>query len=140
MVYCSLTTLRQNDLKKIIAYSSIVHMNFSVLGLFSFNYLAVQASIFSMLAHGLTSSALFFLVGMLYDRSKVRLIIYFGGLTQKMPIYSFFLVFFSFANIAFPGTIGFIGEFLILVGLFEKNGLVLFFSLFGIGFSTIYSI
>jgi len=140
MVYCSLTTLRQNDLKKIIAYSSVIHMSFSILGLFSFSHLGIQAGIFSMLAHGLTSSALFFLVGMLYDRTKVRLIIYFGGLCQGMPIFSFFLCFFSFSNVSFPATAGFVGELLILIGLFEKNSLIFFISLFGNGITTIFCI
>ena len=140
IVYCSFATFRQNDLKKIIAYSSIIHMSFSILGLFSFNYLGVQSGIFSMLSHGLVSSALFFLVGMLYDRTKVRLLAYYGGLCQCMPIFSFFLVFFSFCNISFPGTIGFIGEFLLFIGIFEKNSMVFFFLLVGSGFTTIFCI
>ena len=140
VLYCSFASLRQNDLKKIIAYSSIIHMSFSIMGLFSFNYLGVQSGIFSMLIHGLVSSALFFLVGMLYDRTKVRLSVYFGGLCQCMPIFSFFLVFFIFSNISFPGTAGFIGEILLFIGILEKNSFIFFFVLVGSGFTTLFCV
>jgi len=96
IIYGSFTAIRQIDIKKIIAYSSIVHMNFLVIGLFSFNYISYVGSIFLMIAHGVTSSALFFLAGILYDRFKSRIIFYYSGLAFFMPVYSFFFSFFFF--------------------------------------------
>ena len=96
VIYCSFIAIRQVDFKKIIAYSSIVHMNFIIIGLFSFNYISFIGSIYMMVAHGITSSALFFLAGILYDRFKSRIVFYYSGLVFTMPIYSFFFFFFFF--------------------------------------------
>jgi len=121
IIYASLTTLVQVDLKKIIAYSSVAHMNLVVLGIFTINIQGIQGSIFLMIAHGIVSGALFFLIGSIYDRYATRSLIYFGGLTQVMPYFSFYLLFFTLANISFPGTCNFIGELLIFVGVFQAN-------------------
>nr|YP_011017696.1 NADH dehydrogenase subunit 4 [Dasysiphonia japonica]WQF69519.1 NADH dehydrogenase subunit 4 [Dasysiphonia japonica] len=140
IVYGSLTTLRQIDLKKIIAYSSISHMGFVTLGIFSLNINGIEGSIILMLGHGLVSSALFLCVGILYDRYKTRILKYYGGLVTVMPIFMIFFMFFSFANIGFPGTSNFIGEFLILLGIFQVNLFITFFSMAGVILSAGYSI
>lgn len=140
IIYCSFSTLRQIDLKKIIAYSSIVHMNFVVLGLFAFDFQAFVGSVFLMLSHGIVSGALFFCVGMLYDRYHTRNIYYYGGLTLLMPLYSFFLLFFLVANMGFPGTSSFVGEFLVSVGLVRENLFLFLISGVGLVFSAVYSI
>lgn len=120
-LYASFTTLRQIDLKKIIAYSSISHMGFVTIGIFTLNTQGVEGSIILMLSHGLVSSALFICVGILYDRYKTRIIKYYSGLVQIMPIFTIFFLFFSFSNIGFPGTSSFIGELLVLIGTFQSN-------------------
>lgn len=140
IIYASLITLRQIDLKKIIAYSSIAHMGFVTIGLFSFNLQGIEGSILLMLSHGLISSALFLCVGILYDRHKTRIIKYYGGLIQIMPIFSLFFFFSSFASIGFPGTSNFIGELLVLVGIFQVSKLLTFFAAFGTILGTMYSI
>lgn len=140
IIYASLTTLRQIDLKKIIAYSSVSHMGFVTIGIFSFTNQGLEGSIILMLSHGLVSSALFLCVGILYDRHKTRIIKYFGGLVQVMPIFTIFLLFFSFANIGFPGTSSFIGEILVLLGCIKVNILLTFFMTLGVIFSACYSI
>lgn len=121
LVYTSATTLRQIDLKKIIAYSSVAHMNFLLLGLFSSTIEGVEGSLFLMLSHGLVSSGLFLLIGILYDRYKSRLLFYYGGIVQVMPLWSIFFFIFILANLSFPGTSNFIGELLVLMGLVQKN-------------------
>lgn len=140
VIYGSLTTIRQIDLKKIIAYSSVAHMNLVVLGIFSGTHHGVQGALFLMLAHGIVSGALFFIVGVLYDRHHTRSIEYYGGLAQVMPVYSFFFLFFLLANMSFPGTCNFVGELLLLVGIFEKNIGLLFLSATGVVLSAAYSI
>jgi len=140
LVYASLSAIRQIDLKKIIAYSSIAHMNLSILGVFSLTYQGIQGSLFLLISHGLVSSALFFLVGMLYDRYHTKLLKYYGGLVIKMPIFSIYFFFFSVSNLAFPGTSNFISELLVLVGLAEKNLTIAIFAATGMLFSSIYSI
>lgn len=137
--YASLSTIRQIDLKKIIAYSSIAHMNLVVLGIFSLNYQSIQGSVFLMISHGLVSSGLFFLVGILYDRYTTKFLRYYGGLVLKMPLFSFFFFFFSISNLAFPGTSNFIGEFLTLVGIAERNPSIFILGAGGMLFSSIYS-
>lgn len=139
-IYASLTTIRQVDLKKIIAYSSVSHMGFVTLGLFSFNSQGIEGSIILMLSHGLVSSALFLCIGILYDRHKTRLLKYYGGLVQAMPIFSLFFLFFTFSNIGFPGTSSFIGELLVLVGLFKFSPTATFLSAFSIILGAGYSI
>lgn len=121
IIYTSLTTLRQVDLKKIIAYSSVAHMNFVTLGLFSLNAQGVEGSVMLMLSHGLVSPALFLLVGALYDRHKTRLLRYYGGCGRTMPIFALLFLFFTMANISLPGTSSFVGEFLVLTGAFQTN-------------------
>lgn len=140
VAYASFVTIRQVDLKKIIAYSSVAHMNLCTVGIFSLNYQGIQGSIFLMLSHGIVSSALFFLVGILYDRYFTKYLRYLGGLTLTMPLYSISFLFFSLANLAFPGTSNFIGEFLILIGIAERNISVMFLTGIGMLFSSVYSI
>nr|YP_010199727.1 NADH dehydrogenase subunit 4 [Gracilaria flabelliformis]UAD89685.1 NADH dehydrogenase subunit 4 [Gracilaria flabelliformis] len=140
ILYASLTTLRQVDLKKIIAYSSVSHMGFVTIGIFSLNLQGIEGSILLMLSHGLVSSALFLCVGVLYDRYKTRILKYYGGLMQVMPIFGIFFLFFTFANLGFPGTSSFIGELLVLVGMFQINRILTFFAAIGMIFGAAYSI
>lgn len=138
--YASLSTLAQVDLKKIVAYSSVAHMSFVVLGLFGLNINAVSGSIFLMLSHGFVSGGLFFLVGFVYERYKTRLLPYYGGLVLLMPIFSFFFLAFSLSNMALPGTSSFIGEFLIMLGVLPINSLAVVLGSFGMVFSAAYSL
>lgn len=140
VVYASMSALRQVDLKRIIAYASIAHMNVVVLGLFSYTQQGIEGAMYMMVAHGFVSAGLFFCVGVLYDRYKTRLIEYYGGLTKVSPLFSFYFCFFSFANMGFPGTANFIGEFFILVGLFEKNTFAMVLAATGVVLSAVYSI
>jgi len=140
IIYASLTAIRQNDLKKVIAYSSVAHMNLIVLGIFSGNAIAVQGSIYLMLAHGFTSGALFCCVGVLYDRFSTRTISHFSGLVQGMPLFSIFFFIFTLANMGFPGTANFVGELMIFIGLSDKNLFILILSATSIVFGAIYSI
>lgn len=140
ILYTSLTTIRQIDLKKIIAYSSVAHMNFVTIGLFSLNLQGIEGSILLMLSHGLVSSALFLCVGALYDRHKTRLVKYYGGLVSTMPIFSILFLFFTLANMSLPGTSSFIGEFLILVGAFQRNTLIATLAALGMILGAAYSL
>ena len=140
IIYSSLTTLRQVDLKKIIAYSSVAHMNFSLLGLFSFNIYGILGALLLMISHGLVSSALFLCIGVLYDRHHTRLLKYYSGLTTVMPLFSIIFLFFSLANLSFPGTSSFIGEFLVLLGILKLNTTITFLSATTMIFSGAYSI
>jgi proton-translocating NADH-quinone oxidoreductase chain M len=140
IIYVSLTTLRQIDLKKIIAYSSVAHMAFVTLGIFTFNLQAIEGSILLMLSHGLVSSALFMCVGILYDRHKTRIIKYYSGLLQVMPLFITIFFIFTLANLSFPTTSGFIGEFLVLVGLFQTNKFITFLASTGMVLGAAYSI
>jgi proton-translocating NADH-quinone oxidoreductase chain M len=124
-VYASLTALRQLDMKRIIAYSSIAHMNFGLLGLFSLTPEGFLGFYYLMLGHGLVSSALFFLVGVLYDRYHNRLYPYYSGLAMTMPLFASFFLFFIAANTAFPGTVNFAAEFLIFCGLVKTSTWIL---------------
>jgi len=124
IVYASCSTLAQIDMKKLVAYSSVAHMNFAVLGMFSFNFYGLVGSILLMLGHGFVSSGLFLCVGSLYDRYKTRLFLYYGGLVRVMPSFSFFFFILVLANMSFPGTFNFIGEVLIFFGLVFVNILV----------------
>jgi NADH:ubiquinone oxidoreductase subunit 4 (subunit M) len=121
VLYASLATIRQSDIKRIIAYSSIAHMNLIVLGLFSCTFYGIDGAIYLMIGHGIVSSGLFFCVGVLYDRHHTRLIRHYGGIGQMMPLFSIFFFLFTLANMSFPGTSNFIGEFLIFTGLFKSN-------------------
>nr|YP_009310488.1 NADH dehydrogenase subunit 4 [Pyramimonas parkeae]AOT98929.1 NADH dehydrogenase subunit 4 [Pyramimonas parkeae] len=139
IIYASLTTLRQVDLKKIIAYSSVAHMNYVTLGIFSLNLQGIEGSILLMLSHGLVSSALFLCVGCLYERTHTRLIRYYGGCVQTMPIFSMLFLFFTLGNISLPGTSSFVGEFLILSGVFQTNPFAGCLAASGMIFGTAYS-
>ena len=139
IIYASLTVLRQNDLKRIIAYSSIAHMNFLVGAIFVKDTIALTGSLLLQIAHGLSSSALFLCIGMLYDRYKSRNIFYYRGLVTIMPIFSFLFFIFSLANLGFPGTINFISEMLIFFGLFRTVPSIALLTLSGIFLSAAYS-
>lgn len=138
--HASLIALRQFDLKKIIAYSSIAHMGFVILGLFSFNIFSFLGSLFIMFSHGFVASALFFLIGVIYDRYKSKNLFDYSGLVTVMPIFIFFLFFFILANLSFPGTSNFIGEFITLIGITEINIYVSFLLVLSIILTSIYSI
>ena len=140
IIYVSLTTLRQVDLKKIIAYSSVAHMAFVTIGIFTFNLQAIEGSILLMLSHGIVSSALFMCVGVLYDRHKTRIIKYYSGMIQVMPLFMSLFLIFTLANLSLPTTGGFIGEFLVLIGLFQSNRFVAFLSAIGMVLGAAYSI
>jgi len=138
--YGSMSALSQIDIKKIIAYSSIAHMNFSLLGLFSNTLLGVSGLYFIMIGHAITSGALFLSIGILYDRYKTRLLFYYGNLVLFMPILSIIMFILILSNIGFPGTINFVGELLILIGGFEYSNVIIFFSTFGMIITLIYSL
>src|SRR6267154_1929321 len=123
VIYTSFVALAQTDMKKLVAYSSIAHMGFVTMGLFALTSEAVQGAVIQMLSHGLVSGALFLCVGVVYDRIHTHEIARFGGLVHRMPAYAFFLMVFTLAAIGLPGTSGFIGEFLILLGTFRVNTL-----------------
>jgi len=140
IIYASLTAIRQTDIKRIIAYSSIAHMNLVVLGVFSFNCIGIEGSIVQSISHGFVSGGMFLLVGILYDRYHSRLLYYYGGLVHVMPIFSSFFLFFTLANIAMPGTSSFIGEFLILCGVYKTNSVTCLLSVLGVVICAIYSL
>jgi NADH:ubiquinone oxidoreductase subunit 4 (subunit M) len=140
VVYGSLSTIRQIDLKRVIAYSSVAHMNLVMLGLFSYNQQGIEGATYLMVGHGVVSTALFFCVGVLYDRYHTRLLRYYGGLVTVMPLFSFFFFAFTLANMSFPGTSNFIGEILLFLGIFAQNSTTLLFSTAGIVLSAVYSV
>ena len=140
ILYGCLTTLRQIDLKKIIAYSSVIHMNYLMFGLFSFNLQGLIGSVILMVGHGFVSGGLFLSVGVLYDRYHTRLIKYYGGLVSVMPIFALFFLIFILANIAFPGTCSFVGEFLIFLSIFKENIIIGTFTAFASIIAASYSI
>jgi proton-translocating NADH-quinone oxidoreductase chain M len=140
IIYTSLTTLRQVDMKRLIAYSSVAHMGFVTIGLFTMNLQGIEGSIFLMLSHGIVSSALFLCVGVIYDRHKTRIINYYSGLTVVMPLYSLIFLFFTLANMGLPGTSSFVSEFMILAGVFKSNILVGVLAATGGVFSAAYSL
>jgi len=124
IIYTSLVALMQEDMKKLIAYSSVAHMGFVTLGIFTITKQGIEGSIFQMISHGLISAALFLCVGVVYDRLHSRMISTYGGLVNYMPKFSFIFIIFILGGLGLPGTSGFIGEFLVLVGAFQKNYLV----------------
>ena len=140
IVYTSLTAIRQTDLKRIIAYSSVAHMNLVMVGLFTLNSQGVEGAILQQLSHGLVSGALFLCIGVIYDRHHTRLIKYYGGLAHTMPLYIMVFLFFTMANIALPGTSSFVGEFLILAGSFQANTTVCFLAATGMVLGGCYSL
>ena len=121
IIYASLVAFRQTDIKKLIAYSSVAHMGFVTLGIFSFTQIGIQGAIFQMLSHGGISGALFFCVGVIYDRMHTREIAFYGGLVHRMPAYAALFMLFSMANVGLPGTSGFVGEILTMVGGFQAS-------------------
>ena len=124
IIYTSLVALMQEDMKKLIAYSSVAHMGFVTLGIFTMTQQGIEGSIFQMISHGLVSAALFLSVGVVYDRNHTRLIKKYGGLVTVMPKYGIVFMIFALGSLGLPGTSGFIGEFLILMGTFKKSFLV----------------
>ena len=138
IIYTSLVALMQDDMKKLIAYSSVAHMGFVTMGIFTFNKQGIEGSMIQMLSHGLISAALFLCVGVLYDRTHSRLIKSYGGLVHVLPKYSFVFMIFALGTLGLPGTTGFIGEFLVLVGTFKVNFLVAIIGSLGVILSAAY--
>ena len=138
IVYASLVAWRQTDMKKLIAYSSVAHMGFVTLGIFSFTEIGVQGAVFQMLSHGLISGALFLIVGVVYDRMHTREISAYGGLVHRMPIYATLFMLFTMANVGLPGTSGFVGEILTMVGAFQANTWAAAGAALGVIFSAVY--
>jgi NADH-quinone oxidoreductase subunit M len=140
IVYTSLVALMQEDMKKLIAYSSVAHMGFVTMGIFALNTEGIQGALFLMLSHGLVSGALFLCVGVVYDRMHTREIAAYGGLVNNMPHYAVAFLVFTMANVGLPGTSGFVGEFLSLMGAFQANTWVAFFATTGIILSAAYAL
>ena len=140
IVYTSLVALVQEDMKKLIAYSSVAHMGFVTMGLFAMNTQGVQGAVFQMVSHGFVSGALFLCVGVVYDRIHTRDIAAYGGLVQRMPLYAVVFMVFTMANVGLPGTSGFVGEFLTLIGAFGANPWVAFFATTGVILSAAYAL
>lgn len=140
IVYASLTALRQTDMKRIIAYSSIAHMNTVTLGIFSFNIIGLGGSILQSLSHGFVSGGMFLLIGVLYNRYHTRFLYYYGGVVHAMPVFSAIFLFFTLANIALPGTSSFAGEFLLLLGIFKTSAISCFFAATGVILCGSYSL
>ncbi len=140
IVYTSLVALVQEDIKKLIAYSSVAHMGYVTMGLFTLNAQGMQGAIFQMISHGFVSGALFLCVGVIYDRMHTREIAAYGGLVNRMPIYAFVFMLFTMANVGLPGTTGFIGEFLSLAGAFQVSSWVALIATSGVIFSAAYAL
>jgi NADH-quinone oxidoreductase subunit M len=140
IIYTSLVALVQEDMKKLIAYSSVAHMGFVTMGLFAMTPQGVQGAIFQMISHGLVSGALFLCVGVVYDRIHTREIAAYGGLVHRMPRYATAFMIFTLANVGLPGTSGFIGEFLTLIGTFQVNTWVALFAATGVILSAAYAL
>jgi len=140
IVYTSLVALVQDDMKKLIAYSSVAHMGFVTMGIFSANQQGLDGAIFQMISHGFISGALFLAVGVIYDRMHTREIDAYGGLVNRMPIYAMIFLLFTMANVGLPGTSGFVGEFLTLVAVFQVNTWVALVATTGVIFSAAYAL
>ena len=138
VIYTSLIALMQKDMKKLIAYSSVAHMGYVTIGIFTFNKQGIEGSIVQMFSHGLISAALFLSVGVLYDRTHSRLIKTYGGIVNLMPKYSFLFMIFVLGTLGLPGTSGFVGEFLVLVGVFKVNYLVAILASIGVILAAAY--
>lgn len=138
ILYTSLVALAQEDVKKLIAYSSVAHMGYVTIGIFSANAQGVQGALFQMLSHGWISAALFLCVGVLYDRTHSREISTYGGVVERMPLFAFMLMVFSLANVGLPGTSGFVGEILPIVGAFGVHGWVAVLAAVGMILSAAY--
>ncbi len=140
IIYTSLVALAQEDMKKLIAYSSVAHMGFVTMGIFTFTTQGLEGGIFQMLSHGIVSAALFLCVGVIYDRMHTRRIDAYGGLVNRMPFYAFCFMVFTMANVGLPGTSGFVGEILTLIGAFRVNSWVAFFATTGVVLSAAYAL
>jgi len=140
IVYTSLVALMQEDVKKLIAYSSVAHMGFVTMGIFAATVQGVAGGIFQMISHGIVSGALFLCVGVVYDRMHTREIAFYGGLVNRMPLYAMVFMVFTLANVGLPGTSGFIGEFLALIGTFKVNTSVAFIATLGVILSACYAL
>jgi NADH-quinone oxidoreductase subunit M len=140
IIYTSLVALVQEDVKKLIAYSSVAHMGFVTMGIFAVTAQGVAGGIFQMISHGIVSAALFLCVGIIYDRMHTREIAAYGGLVNRMPLYAFVFMVFSLANIGLPGTSGFIGEFLTMIGTFRVNTWVASLAAIGTILSSAYAL
>ena len=138
IVYTSLVALAQEDIKKLIAYSSVAHMGIVTIGIFIVNQQGLEGAMIQMISHGIVSAALFLCVGVIYDRMHTRNINFYGGLVNKMPKYSIVFMLFVLASIGLPGTSGFIGEFLVILGAFQKNSFIALFAALGIILGAIY--
>jgi NADH-quinone oxidoreductase subunit M len=140
VIYTSLVALMQEDVKKLIAYSSVAHMGFVTMGIFAATAQGVAGGIFQMISHGIVSAALFLCVGVIYDRAHTREIAAYGGLVNRMPIYAAVFMVFTLANVGLPGTSGFVGEFLALIGTFKVNPLVATLATIGVVLSAAYAL
>ncbi len=140
IIYTSLVALAQEDMKKLIAYSSVAHMGFVTMGIFALNHQGIEGAIFQMLSHGVVSGALFLCVGVVYDRMHTREISAYGGLASRMPIYAACFMVFTMANVGLPGTSGFVGEFLTMLGAYRANTWVAIFAATGVVLSAAYAL
>ena len=138
IIYTSLVALVQDDMKKLIAYSSVAHMGYVTLGIFTFTKQGIEGSIFQMISHGLISAALFLCVGVVYDRLHSRLISTYGGVVNYLPKYSLLFLIFALAGLGLPGTSGFLGEFLVLTGTFQKSYIAALLATFGVVLGAAY--
>jgi NADH-quinone oxidoreductase subunit M len=140
IVYTSLVALVQSDMKKLVAYSSVAHMGYVTMGIFTVNQQGLDGAIFQMLSHGFISGAMFLCVGVIYDRMHTREIDAYGGLVNRMPAYALVFMFFTMANVGLPGTSGFVGEFLVLMGIFQVDTWVAAVATSGVIFSAAYGL
>jgi NADH-quinone oxidoreductase subunit M len=140
IIYTSLVALAQEDMKKLIAYSSVAHMGFVTMGIFTLTHQGVEGGIFQMLSHGVVSGALFLCVGVVYDRLHTREIAAYGGLVNRMPLYAACFLVFTLANVGLPGTSGFVGEFLTMLGAFLHNSWIAIFAATGVILSAAYAL
>jgi NADH-quinone oxidoreductase subunit M len=138
IIYTSLVALMQTDMKKLIAYSSVAHMGIVTIGIFTPNALGIQGSIIQMLSHGIVSGALFMVVGVVYDRIHSREIARYDGLAERMPAYALVFMIFMMASVGLPGTSGFVGEVLVIVGIFQTNSWVALFAASGMVLGAAY--
>jgi len=140
IIYTSLVAFRQTDMKKLIAYSSVAHMGFVTMGIFSGNAVGEQGAIYQMLSHGVISGALFICVGVVYDRMHTREIAFYGGLTNRMPWYAAVFLLFTMGNVGLPGTSGFVGEILTMTGTYQASTWAALFAATGVIFSAVYAL
>ncbi len=140
IIYTSLVALMQEDMKKLIAYSSVAHMGFVTMGIFAANQQGVDGAMFQMISHGFVSGALFLCVGVVYDRMHTREIAAYGGLVNRMPVYATVFMLFTLANVGLPGTSGFVGEFLTMIGVYQVSTWTAFGAALGVILSAAYAL